>query len=304
MLVLLAQRFQIHEENKLKVLITGAGGFIGSHLVNKCIEDGHYVIGLDKKPLDKWIVGRRKCDYRIPSTTVEEMEKFYIEFDLCFHLAAESRIQPSFRKPLEYVRSNVLGTSVVLEMATRQKARVVYAGSSTADDDPEKNVYAMSKWQGEELCKTWRKCFNADVGIARFYNVYGNRHITTGAYATVIGIWERQWVNCEPLTVTGLGTQKRDFTAVEDIVDGLAAIGERGSNGEFSLGTGENHALVDIAKMFVDYDEIEFIPRPPGESEVTLANISLNKEVLGWEAKRKLVDYIEEFKRIKPPRSQ
>ena len=225
----------------MRVLITGAGGFIGSHLVDQCKKDGHYVIGLDKKISEDWIRGNEEVDWSLGCMDVIDLVYHsHLNFDLCYHLAAESRIQPSFKNPFEYIRSNVLGTAAVLEAARKQNARVVYAGSSTADDDPNKNVYAMSKWQGEELCRTWIKCFNADVGIARFYNVYGARHIRSGPQATVIGIWERQWLAGEKLTVTGTGEQKRDFTAVEDIVSGLIAIAEKGGNEEYSLGTGKN----------------------------------------------------------------
>ncbi len=286
----------------MRILITGAGGFIGSHLVDRCREDGYYVIGLDKKPLEKWTVGKYRSDYEAIGDVVG-LSNCDCEFDLCYHLAAESRIQPSFENPVDYVSSNVLGTAAVLEAANKLRARVVYAGSSTADDDTTKNVYAMSKWQGEELCRTWRKCFNADIGIARFYNVYGERHIRSGLHATVIGIWERQWLNImkhgekNSLTVTGTGKQKRDFTAVEDIVDGLVAIAEKGGNREYNLGTGENHRLIDVARMFVGSDSgIEFIPRPPGESEVTLADTKFTTEKLGWKAKRNIKDYIDGFK--------
>ena len=279
----------------MRILVTGAGGFIGSHLVDKCKRDGHYVIGLDRKWGYKWIKGIEELDEIHDGCNVVKLNG-QCRFDLCYHLAAESRIQPSFQNPFSYVKSNVLGTAAVLEAARNQNAKVVYAGSSTADDNPNKNVYAMSKWQGEELCRAWRKCFGSDIGIARFYNVYGKRHISRGDYATVVGIWERQLMAGEKLTITGTGQQKRDFTAVEDIVDGLVAIAERGGNGEYSLGTGKNHSMLDVAKMFTEEDRWEFVDRPPGESEVTLADVGINEEELGWAAKRKLEDYVARFK--------
>ena len=282
----------------MRVLITGAGGFIGSHLVDKCKADGHYVIGLDKKLLlEDWVIGCDNADCYMTGVDVVDLGSKECEFDLCYHLAAESRIQPSFKCPVKCVKSNVLGTAAVLQAAVDNSAGVVYAGSSTADDIAEKNVYAMSKWQGEELCRTWRRCFGITVDIARFYNVYGVRHLREGIYATVVGIFEKQLEEGNKLTVTGTGQQRRDFTAVEDIVDGLVAIAEKGNNGEYRLGTGINCSVLDVARMFVNDDQIEFIPRPPGESENTIANVQCTKDIIGWEAKKWLKNYVRDYKK-------
>jgi len=283
----------------MRTLITGAGGFIGSHLVDKCVRLGHYVIGLDKKSLDEWIKGKRFPHFCMPNVRVENLESYPVDFDLVFHLAAESRIQPSFKKPLKTVCSNVLGTAAVLTLAKCNGASVVYAGSSTADDIPEKNVYAMSKWQGEELCRTWRQCFGTKIGIARFYNVYGERHVSIGEYATVVGIFERQYVTNQELTVTGDGSQRRDFTHVNDIVDGLIAIAENGGNGEYRLGTGRNYSILEVAKMFVNEDRIVFLPKRRGESEETCAQLENTAKRLKWEAKVSLEDYVNNFKSIR-----
>ena len=282
----------------MRVLITGAGGFIGSHMVDRCKRDGHHVTALDIKHIDDWIIGDHEPDEIYDEADVVDVLYHVGEFDLCYHLAAESRIQPSFDIPVECVRSNVLGTAAVLDCARKYKARVVYAGSSTADDDVTKNVYAMVKYQGERLCKTWINCFGVSVGIARFYNVYGPRHIKEGVYATVVGIFERQWLNGEKLTVTGNGRHRRDFTHVDDIVEGLVAIGNIKDNDIYALGTGTNHCILDVARMFVaDEDRIEFIPRPRGESEVTIANIFDTSKKLGWLAKHSLGDYVNEYKK-------
>ena len=213
----------------MRILITGAGGFIGSHMVDRCVRDGHEVFAVDKKPHKEWIRGEKVPYKSLADLDVVDIEETRdISFDLCYHLAAESRIQPSFSDPMEYIHSNVLGTASILSYALNHGARVVYAGSSTADGDIHSNVYATSKMQGEGLCKTWSQCFGLHCDIARFYNVYGPRQIEDGRYATVIGIFERQCRNGESLTVTGDGKQRRDFTHVEDIVDGLVAIADKG----------------------------------------------------------------------------
>jgi len=286
---------------KKRILVTGAGGFIGSHVVDWAVGEGHYVIGVDKKRREEWSRGscsnvefyfdvllKDACGNSLFSIIVGE-EKF----DICFHLAAESRIQPSFEDPMLYVRSNVLGTAAVLEECRKQGARMVYAGSSTADDSVAKNVYATTKYQGEELCRAWAESFGVKVSIARFYNVYGPRQVEEGKYATVVGIFEKQKREGKKLTVTGNGSQRRDFTHVDDIVSGLVAIAERGdSSMHYSLGTGVNHSILEVARMFVEDKDIEFIPRPPGESSETMARI-FRTHALGWNSKYKLEDYVK-----------
>ncbi len=284
----------------MRILITGVGGFIGSHLVDRCVADGHWVMGLDRKPKKDWILGHHSCAEKLV-VDVSELESLLVtfdnrSFDLCYHLAAESRIQPSFGNPIGYVLSNMLGTANVLELCYKQKAMVVYAGSSTADDDTAKNVYATTKHQGEELCRVWSKCFDVYAAVARFYNVYGPRQLEDGEYATVIGIWERQLRQGKPLTVTGDGSQRRDFTHVTDIVDGLVRIADRIVPvipfSFYNLGSGENHSLLEVARMFVEDACIQYIPRPPGESEVTLADTKKTTKDIGWLPKHRLEDYV------------
>ena len=284
----------------MRVLITGAGGFIGSHLVDRCRKDGHTVIGIDRKHHKDWSRGEWGCNDELYIDIVGLLPEVG-PFDLCYHLAAESRIQPSFNDPLAYVSDNILGTANILELCRSVGAKMVYAGSSTADDDVAKNVYATTKYSGELLCKAWSRSFGLKINIARFYNVYGPRQVEDGKYATVIGIFERQLREGKKLTVTGDGTQKRDFTHVEDIVDGLVAVASdasAGTGGMYPLGTGTNNSIIDIARAFVADDRIQFIPRPSGESEHTLANVKSTKCYLGWEAKKSLWDYIEEV--VKP----
>ena len=135
------------------------------------------------------------------------------------------------------------------------------------------------------------------TAVARFYNVYGPRQVETGKYATVIGIWENQLREGSELTVTGDGSQRRDFTHVNDIVAGLVAIGERGrEDGHvYSLGTGLNHSVAELAKRMVGDDEsqILFVPRPPGEAEATRAKIEATCDELGWLPMHSIEDYID-----------
>ncbi len=281
----------------MNILITGAGGFIGSHLVDRCVADGHYVVGVDRKSASDWSRGKCNCteELHFPAQALHTTKYF----DLCFHLAAESRIQPSFNRPLDYVGDNIMLTARMLETCRMVGAKMVYAGSSTADDDVSKNVYATTKIAGEQLCRAWTKCFGLETAIARFYNVYGPRQVETGQYATVVGIFEKQYREGKKLTVTGDGSQRRDFTHVKDIVDGLMAIALHNNENcpTYNLGTGVNNSILDVARMFVNGNRIEFIDRPPGEAEVTLADYSKTKEELGWQSKHILYDYVNDVKR-------
>lgn len=281
----------------MRILITGAGGFIGSYVVDYCRRQDHFVIGIDRKLNDDWIRGNLGSNLEICEDVAFIDQQYHLDFDLCYHLAAESRIQPSFHEPLEHVYTNMLGTAKVLEVTRKTGGRLIYAGSSTADDSVSKNVYATTKVAGEMLCQAWSKCFGLSTAVARFYNVYGPRQVETGKYSTVIGIWENQLREGLKLTVTGDGSQRRDFTHVNDIVSGLVAIGEKGrEDGHvYGLGTGINHSIIELAKRFVEGDakRIQFVPRPPGESEVTLAEIEATSTELGWQPTHNIEEYID-----------
>lgn len=289
----------------MHMLITGAGGFIGSYLVERCRLLGHHVVGIDRKDLTEWSHGCLTADREICLDVrgIGDLGYSIGQVDWCFHLAADARIQPSFEMPVEYVSNNILSTTAVLDFCKQKGARVVYAGSSTADDDVTKNVYAVTKHTGETLCRTWSHCFGLSTAVARFYNVYGPRQIEDGLFATVIGIWEKQLREGRKLTVTGDGHKRRDFTAVRDIVMGLLAIAERGGHeGQvYALGTGVNYSILDVARMFVPSDDcIEFIPARPGESEVTLADVAVTEQAIGWKAEKQLPDYIRDIRRSVP----
>ncbi len=289
----------------MKCLVTGAAGFIGSNLTKELLKRGHTVWGIDNFSTGKQ---ENVVDVEEHIYCWDINDSFHYDcplnanlddLDVIFHLAAKARIQPSFKHPISNFNTNVIGTVKMLEMARHYGAAFVYAGSSSFYYDIYANPYTFTKHMGEESCLLYHKIYEQPVSIARFFNVYGPNQIEEGEYATVIGIFERQYAAGKPLTVTGDGKKRRDFTHVSDIVNGLILmslnlLSEKPDDLEiFNLGTGYNHAIIDVAKMF-NPDKIQFIPDRPGEADTTLADLSLAKRIIGYEPIIKLKDYISE----------
>ena len=283
----------------MKILVTGGVGFIGTNLIkellkneNEVVSIDNYSTGLKENELDGCkYYNVNVCDYK-------SFDQYIEDVDLVFHLAALPRIQPSFKNPLTTFKTNVEGTINLLDWCKEKNVPLVYAGSSSTHGGVYKNPYTFTKWQGEELCKLYSKVYSLQTAICRFYNVYGPHQLTEGEYCTVIGIFERQKNNGEVLTITGDGQQRRDFTHVKDIVDGLIKCGldlinedNSKANGEiFELGRGINYSINEVANMFGG--EKTYIDEKKGEVRDTLCIDSKAKELLNWNPKRNLEDYI------------
>jgi UDP-glucose 4-epimerase len=279
----------------MKILVTGALGFVGKNLCKRLIEEGHDVIGLDNYEIGKATDEVEGVKY-IP-WDIEQIE--YLKgdgIDLCFHLAALSRIQPSFEQPSETFRVNTRGTEAVCEWARQFNVKVVYSGSSSQWHDPFQSPYAMYKKLGEDVCKMYKKIYNLNVEIARFYNVFGPGEIVDGKWAAVIGLWRRQVRDGEPLTIVGDGEQRRDFTHIDDIVDALIKIGFGTESVEdaWELGTGFNYSLNEVADIFIEKFGCEkiYIPQQRGNYQQTLRENDLALEKLDWKPTDRLKEYI------------
>ena len=158
------------------ILITGGVGFIGANLAEELVKQKYNVISLDN-----YSFGSKENEIKgvtYFNHDIEDINKINKSIDVCFHLAAMARVQPSFEVPMEYFRVNVLGTTKVMEWAKKNKVKVVYAGSSSKHFNPSDSPYAMYKFLGEEVCKLYKKTYNINVEIARFYNVYGPRAVS------------------------------------------------------------------------------------------------------------------------------
>ena len=289
----------------MKALVTGGAGFVGTNLIKRLLKDGY-----DVTSVDNYSSGFKKnhqdgCRYYDFDLSSSHTLGIYVdhgsypswrddEYDVIFHLSALARIQPSLKDPHKTIFNNFVSTLNILEYARGGNIPVVYAGSSSKHHGLWGSPYAWSKFGGEQLCELYNKVYNLPVTICRFYNVYGPYQIEDGTYATVIGIFEKH------LTIVGDGNQKRDFTHIDDIVNGLTKCGD-GLLGEgvsviageiFEFGRGKNCSMNDIADIFgKDYPR-EYLPKRKGEYDVTLADYSRAKNKLGWNPICNIKDYL------------
>jgi UDP-glucose 4-epimerase len=282
----------------MKVLVTGGAGFIGTNLIKRLVKENYVgkIVSVDNYSTGlklNHIEGVQYENYDI--RTINDYSAWG-EFDLVFHLAALARIQESFKNPKETFDVNTVGTQKICEFARNKNVKLVYAGSSSRWCDPHSSPYSTSKFLGEEIIKMYRKTYNLDLEIARFYNVYGPHEIVGNDWAAVIGKWRNQVKNNEPITIVDNGEQRRDFTYVEDIVDGLIKIGfsDKKHKDAWELGTGLNYSINDVYLIFKERFGVDYIniPNQPGNYKKTLRvnDDSLNK--LGWKPKDRLRDYI------------
>ncbi len=279
------------------MLVTGGAGFIGSHLVERLIRNGHTV-----RVLDNLSQGHREWVH----PAAEFLEGDIIDLPLCrracegvagvFHLAAMSKVAPSIDKFEFCTEQNIIGTQNLLIAARDARVRkVVYSGSSTyygngAAPQAETalpqclNPYAVSKYVGEQFCEVFTRLYQLPTVTLRYFNVYGPRQPAVGAYALVLGIFLDLHKRGETLTVHGDGSQRRDFVHVSDVVSAnLAAFASDVTGIAMNVGSGTNISIQEIADL-ISPNQIH-LPRRAGDAEVTLADITRIKKLIGWEPK-------------------
>lgn len=299
-----------------RVIVTGGAGFIGSHLVDELLFFKHEVIVIDNLSLGKREnihprIFDERTFFRYDIRNLQQIRPLFDGVDCVFHLAAHPRIQPSIIDPITSFENNVTGTLNVL-MAAKEAGvkKLVFSGSSSVYGDQEfsppygedripspKNPYAQFKLDSERHCLMFNKLYNLPVVCFRYFNVYGERQSTGGAYATVVGIFLRQLERGEPLTIVGDGEQSRDFTYVQDVVRAnIAAANSSSAVGEvINIGSGEDFSINEVAGMIVgkELKGVQYLPVRPGEARETLANISKAKQLLGWQPWVRLSDWLK-----------
>ena len=295
----------------MKCLVTGGAGFIGSHIVDSLLAKGHEVVVIDNESSevhDHFYFNDKATYHKLDIADYQATRSVYDGVDYVFHCAAESRIQPAILNPLLAIRTNTLGTGTVLQCSREAGVKkVMYSSTSsgyglvneppleeTMPDDC-LNPYSVSKVSGEKLCKMYNDLFGVKTIIFRYFNVYGHREPLKGPYAPVVGLFLRQHRAGQPLTIVPDGTQRRDFTHVEDVVQAnlLAMEVDHEHYGEvFNVGTGTNHSVLELAAMISD-NTVEVEARI-GEAYITLANNQKIRDVLGWAPTKHIGDYVKE----------
>ena len=279
-----------------KVLVTGGCGFIGHALSLELIKRGYSVDVIDNLSIGYEAKIPIGCTFL--GGDVRAMDNIDDKpYDYIFHLAALSRIQPSFQNPTATFSVNVDGTKKVVEYAFQNKSKLIYSGSSSKHHNPELSPYAMSKYMGEVWIKMYKEVYEIDAEIVRFYNVYGPGELVDSHMAAVIGLWRGQVQKNYPITIIGDGKQKRDFTHIDDIVDGLIKIAESNEQHEdaWELGTGKNYSINDVANMFIErFNCVKvYMTNQKGNYRETIRvnNDAINR--LGWSPSDKLENYIK-----------
>jgi len=280
--------------------VTGGAGFIGSHLVELLIDRGHEVVVVDNESAalnEVFYWNEQAANHKIDVVDYTSLRPLFDGIDYVFHLAAESRLQPAIKNPVEAVQKNVVGTTVALQCARDAAvSRFVYSSTSSGyglntppnrEDQPDDclNPYSLSKIFGEKLSKLFTNLYGLETVALRYFNVYGERAPTGGQYAPVVGIFLEQYGKGQPLTVVGDGTQRRDFIHVRDVAAAnLLAATARIADGRlgefFNVASGENVSIIELARLISD--DIEFIERRVGEAETTLGSIEKISDALGW----------------------
>ena len=277
----------------MKALVTGGVGFVGTNLIKRLLKDGHEVVSIDNYSSGKKENEQDGCLYYDYDLSYNYVRDDGDRYDVIFHMAALARIQPSLKDPYKTIFNNFTSTLNILDYARENGIRFVYAGSSSFHHGLYESPYAWSKFSGEDLCKLYSNVYDIDTAICRFYNVYGPHQIEEGTYATVIGIFEKQYREGQPLTIVGDGEQRRDFTHIDDIVDGLIRCSEQPFRAEiFELGSGKNYSINEVADMFGEDYPKKYLDKRLGEYDVTLADYSKAKDVLDWKPTKDLSDYI------------
>ncbi|APE06032.1 NAD-dependent dehydratase [Alteromonas sp. RW2A1] len=295
----------------MKAVVTGGAGFIGSHMVDLLVEKGLKVVVIDNLAngrLDNIAHHKEKIEFIRADISDKsfDMSSLFTDVHYVFHFAALADIVPSIKQPNKYHQANVEGTLRVLEASQHAKnlKKFIYAASSSCYGIPDtyptpesskiqpEYPYALTKTVGEQYVMHWGQVYDLPVLSTRFFNVFGPRHRTSGAYGAVFGVFLAQLLNKQPLTVVGDGEQTRDFTFVTDIVDACyTASQSKYKNEIFNLGSDGTYSINYLTKLLGG--DVKYIPRRPGEPDCTFADITKVKQKLDWSPKVSFEDGVK-----------
>ncbi len=292
-----------------KILITGGAGFIGSHLVEKLVKNSKVIIIDDLSTGNiknlKNVLKNKNLKFVKKDLNSKNLNKYFKNIDLVYHLAAQSDIIPSVKNPKKYFHSNVNSSVNLLEYCKKNNVkRIVYAASSSCYGIPKKYPtnenekidtrypYSFTKYIAEQTLLHWGEVYNIDIKSLRLFNVFGPRVRTIGHYGAMFGVFLAQKINKKPLTIVGNGKQSRDFTYVTDVANAFYLASKSNIFHDiFNVGTGKPTTVNYIAKKLGG--EKIFIPKRPGEPDKSQADIKKITRRLKWKPKISLVKGIK-----------
>jgi len=297
-----------------RIIVTGGAGFIGSHLVDALIERGDEVLVIDNLSTGKIENLNPKAEFhQIDLRDLESIKPLFKGVDFVFHQAAFTRISRSIEEPLESNETNINGTLNTLLCAKELGVKkFIYASSSSVYGNQKElplredmrpnplNPYALQKYTGELYCKIFQEIYGLKTVSLRYFNVYGPRLAMEGSYVSAISVFLKQRKRGELLTITGDGSQSRDFSFVSDVVRAniLAMESEKVGRGEvINIGAGRSFSINDLARLIGG--QTITLPSRPGEVKDTLADISKAKKLLGWQPQYNLETGLKEMMKKK-----
>ncbi len=294
----------------MRAVVTGGAGFIGSHLVDRLLEDGFDVTVVDNLSTgrERNLAAALARGAHLVRVDIADgpaaLADAFAGADHVYHLAGLADIVPSIERPGDYFHANVDGTYAVCEAARAANVkRLVYAASSscygipdvfptpeTAEARPQ-YPYALTKYLGEQVVIHWARVYKLPAVSLRLFNVYGPRSRTSGTYGAVFGVFLAQKLAGKPLTVVGDGTQTRDFTFVADVADAFRRAADSAVSGEMmNVGSGGTYSVNRIVELLGG--DVVRVPKRPGEPDCTFADTAKISALLGWRARVPLEDGI------------
>ena len=285
---------------KKYIIITGGAGFVGANLIEYLIKKTQLnIISIDNysSGFKKNHISSKKVKYIRGNTS--DIEKLLLKYNRkihsLFHFGEFARIYQSFKKFDQCFQSNSIGSQAVFKFCLENRIKLIYSATSATlgskNDDKNLSPYAFTKNKNLELLENLKKWFNFKFEIIYFYNVYGPRQINVGDMATIIGIFENQFLNKKSLTVVKPGNQTRKFTHILDTVKVCYEAWVNNRCSHYSISHKKSYSIIGVAKIFGG--KIRLLKERPGERYASSqANMSLNNKVIKRFGKIHLKDYI------------